>query len=131
MIDLNRQRKIRNLRIRREVDRDKVREFLVCAGFAFLVALLMFLYSWQQQNHIDHGYKLEALKRQRDALQEERRWLEIERASLASPQRIDQLARQQGFQEMTASQMVLLAPAPGEAEVRLALLWKARSSDKR
>ena len=76
-------------------------------GFALAcLFLLVMTYTWQHFRAIEYGYKVEALKSQRDGLIEENRALRLEQASLRSPDRIDQLARQLGMQPPQAGQII-------------------------
>src|SRR5271154_2620306 len=54
--------------------------------------LLVMTYALQHFKAIEYGYKIEALKSQRDGLAEMNRALQLEEASLRNPGRIDTLA---------------------------------------
>jgi len=76
-------------------------------GFALgCLFLLVMTYAWQHFKAIEYGYKIEALKIQRESLLEMNRAYRLEEASLRSPDRIDQLARQYGMQPPRAGQIV-------------------------
>jgi cell division protein FtsL len=76
-------------------------------GFALAcLFLLVMTYTWQHFRAIEYGYKVESLKSQRDGLMDENRALRLEQASLRSPDRIDQLARQLGMQPPQAGQII-------------------------
>src|ERR1051326_5089409 len=76
-------------------------------GFALACRfLLVMTYTWQHFRAIEYGYKVESLKSQRDGLMDENRALRLEQASLRSPDRIDQLARQLGMQPPQAGQII-------------------------
>ncbi len=69
--------------------------------------LLVMGFAWQHFRAIEYGYKIEALRVQRDGLTEMNRALRLEEASLRDPERIDVLARKLGLQSPQ--------PGPGNA----------------
>jgi len=81
----------------------EMRQFGVALGCLFL---LVMTYTWQHFKAIEYGYKVEALKTQRDSLLEVNRALRLEEASLSSPERIDKLAREYGMQPLQAGQVI-------------------------
>src|SRR5208337_3643652 len=89
-IDNSRLVKVEDPKRRREM---KHFSFALCCLF-----LLVMTYAWQHFKAIEYGYKIEALKNQRDGLLEVNRNYRLEEASLRSPDRIDRLARQYGMQ---------------------------------
>jgi cell division protein FtsL len=62
------------------------------------------IYCWQHLNAIQYGYRIAAEQQQLQQLQEQNRELQLTRAQLADPGRIDTLARNYG----------LVAPRPGQ-----------------
>lgn len=68
--------------------------------------LLVMTYALQHFKAIEYGYKIEALKSQRDGLADLNRALQLEESSLKSPGRIDTLARQYGMQPPQAGQVI-------------------------
>jgi cell division protein FtsL len=80
-------------------------------------------YAFQHFKAIEYGYKIEALKSQRDSLVEMNRGLRLEEASLRDPERIDRLARQLGLQSPQAGQVirmdVAVPPASGSVVASL------------
>lgn len=81
----------------------ELRQFGVALGCLFLFVMS---YAFQHFKAIEYGYKIEALKAQRDSLVEMNRGLRLEEASLRDPERIDRLARQMGLQSPQASQVI-------------------------
>jgi cell division protein FtsL len=73
-----------------------------------LACLFLFVmaYAFQHFKAIEYGYKIEALKSQRDGLVEMNRSLRLEEASLRDPERIDKMARELGLQSPQAGQVV-------------------------
>ena len=70
--------------------------------------LLVMGFAWQHYMAIEYGYKIEALRNQRDGLTEMNRALRLEEASLRDPGRIDKLAREMGLQSPQAGQVIHL-----------------------
>jgi cell division protein FtsL len=81
----------------------EMRQFAVALGCLFL---LVMTFAWQHYKAIEYGYKIEALKIQRDGLTEINRALRLEDASLRDPWRIDNWARQHGMQPPQAGQII-------------------------
>lgn len=73
--------------------------------------LLVMTYAWQHFKAIEYGYKIEALKVQKDSLAEMNRALLLEEASLRDPHRIDQMARDMGLQSPDPGQVIRLDSA--------------------
>ncbi len=58
------------------------------------------------------GYQVQSLKGEQQRLLDERRRLEVEEATLVSPARLEQLARQRSMQQPSAGQIVHMDGAP-------------------
>jgi cell division protein FtsL len=76
--------------------------------------LLVMGYALQHFRAIEYGYKIEALRSQRDSLTEMNHALHLEEASLRDPERIDMVARKLGMQSPQPGQ-VLRMDAPADA----------------
>ena len=70
--------------------------------------LLVMTYALQHFRAIEYGYKIEALRVQRDGLTEMNRALRLEEASLRDPERIDLMARKLGLQSPQPGQVMHL-----------------------
>jgi cell division protein FtsL len=81
----------------------EMRQFGVALGCLFV---LVMAYAFQHFKAIEYGYKIEALKSQRDGLVEMNRALSLEEASLRNPERIDRMARELGLQSPQAGQVI-------------------------
>ena len=81
----------------------EMKQFGVALGCLFL---LVMTFAWQHFKAIEYGYKIEALRVQRDGLAEVNRALRLEEASLRDPERIDTLARKLGLQSPQAGQVM-------------------------
>ena len=79
--------------------------------------LLVMTYAWQHFKAIEYGYKIEALKMQKDSLTEMNRALLLEEASLRDPHRIDQMARDMGLQSPDPGQVIRLETATPEGGI--------------
>jgi len=93
-----------NSRIVKAADPQRVKEMRTFACAMALLFGLIMVYGWQHFSAIEYGYRIETEKQQIEALNEQNRHLRLTEAQLASPARIDVLARQQG----------LSAPLPGQ-----------------
>jgi|SRR5215471_4558074 len=97
-IDNSRLVKVEDPRREREM-----KHFAIALCFLFL---LVMGYAWQHFRAIEYGYKIEALRVQRDGLADMNRALRLEEASLRDPERIDLMARKLGLQ----------SPEPGQVQ---------------
>ncbi|MBI1951675.1 MAG: cell division protein FtsL [Acidobacteria bacterium] len=84
-----------NARMVKEKDRARARELrrLLLCGAAILVPLLV--YVWQRVDFLRVSYQVEALKKERQDLQEKNKHLSVERSFLMSPDRIERMARKE------------------------------------
>lgn len=90
----------------------EMRQFGVALGCLFL---LVMMFAWQHFKAIEYGYKIESLRAQRESLVEENRALNLEDASLRSPDRIDSLARHLGMEPPQAGQVIRMDTALPDA----------------
>jgi len=89
----------------------EMKQFGIALGCLFV---LVMTFTWQHFKAIEYGYKIEALRTQRDGMGEITRALRLEEASLRDPERIDMLARRLGLQSPQAGQVIRL-DATGDA----------------
>jgi len=84
-----------NARLVKEKDRARARELrrLLLCGAAIVVPLLV--YVWQRVEFLRVSYEVEALKKERQQIQEQNKQLTVERSFLLSPDRIERLARKE------------------------------------
>ena len=96
----------------------EMRQFGVALGCLFL---LVMAYAFQHFKAIEYGYKIEALKSQRDGLVgDESRAAAWKKRRCAIPERIDRMARELGLQSPQAGQVIRMdasAPQASGAEV--------------
>jgi hypothetical protein len=81
-----------------------------CVALCVLFVLVMG-YALQHFKAIEYGYKIEALRNQRNVLVNENRHLEMQEAIYKSPARIDQMARGYGMAPLQAGQVIHLDAA--------------------
>ena len=102
---------IDNSRLVRVADTQRSREMRQFSCAMAVLFLLVMVYAWQHFSAVEYGYRIEALKVQRDSLVETNRALRLEEASLSDPERIDTLARQMGLETPHAGQVVRIEPS--------------------
>ncbi len=92
-----------NEQLIREQDREHTRELwrISLMGVAVLVPLL--LYVWLQVSFMETAYKVEALQSEQARLERLLRRVQLERASLEAPARVEDLARRR---------LAMLQPSP-------------------
>jgi len=102
---------IDNSRLVRVADTKRSREMTQFACAMAILFMLVMVYAWQHFSAVEYGYRIEALKSQRDSLVETNRALRLEEASLRDPERIDLLARRMGLETAHAGQVVRIEPS--------------------
>ena len=90
----------------------EMKQFATALGCLFL---LVMTFAWQHFKAIEYGYKIEALRSQRDGLVEMNRALRLEEASLRDPERIDVLARKMGMMPPQAGQVIRMDTVSSDA----------------
>jgi cell division protein FtsL len=108
-------KRIDNSRLRREVNPEQRREFMLLLGLSAVVFIFVFMFSWQHFQCVRYGYQIEQLKSQRAELEQQNHQLRLEEASLADPQRIDTLARHSGLASPSPQQIIRVG-AGGEVQ---------------
>ena len=96
---------IDNTRLVRVADPVRRRELALFTIALTMLTLFTFMYLWQHFSSIEYGYKIEALRSQRDQLTDVNKTLRLEEASLKDPERIDAIARRMGMQMPVAGQV--------------------------
>src|ERR1700685_2078547 len=113
---------IDNSRLVKLEDPRRTREMKQFGRALCCLFLLVMGYALQHFRAIEYGYKIEALRSQRDGLTEMNRALRLEDASLRDPERIDVMARKLGMQSPQPGQVMRMdadtdATAPVVASV--------------
>ena len=99
---------VRNNPIVREVDETRQRELWKSVGIAVFLVLVLLVSAWQHFELLRHGYRTEALQRERAAQDALSRQYRLEIETLRSPKRIEALATET---------LHLVAPSRDEAIV--------------
>jgi len=99
-------KQIDNSRLVKVSDHQRNREMLMFTIAVVMLFLLVIGYAWQHFSAIEYGYRIEAMRAQRDSLVEMNRALRLEEASLRDPERIDALAQQMGLVAPQAGQVI-------------------------
>jgi len=104
-------RRVANEQLVRQVDRERNRQLLMVAVTGLLLAAAVLGYGWQHFEMIRNGYRMEEQRREREYLLQIQRQLSLEKASLASPDRIETIAtRELGMVDPSADQFVVIEP---------------------
>jgi cell division protein FtsL len=103
---------IDNSRLVKVEDPRRAREMRQFATALCILFLLVMGYALQHFRAIEYGYKIEALRIQRDGLLDMNHALRLEEASLRDPERIDVMARKLGLQSTQPGQVMRLDVAP-------------------
>ncbi len=99
---------VRNNAIVREVDEARQRDLWKSVSVAGLLVAVLLFSAWQHFELLQHGYRIEAMQRDRGVEEELTRRLKLEIETLRSPKRIETLA---------IGRLHLVAPARDEAIV--------------
>ena len=99
---------VRNNPIVREVDETRQRELWKSVGVAVFLVLVLLVSAWQHFELLRHGYKTEAMQRERAVQEALSRQYRLEIETLRSPKRIEALATET---------LHLVAPSRDEAIV--------------
>jgi cell division protein FtsL len=83
---------VRNNPIVREVDEQRQKELWQSLGMGVLLVLVLLFTAWQHFELLRHGYRLEAMQRERAVEEDIKRHLQLEIETLRAPQRIEKLA---------------------------------------
>src|SRR5262249_39511498 len=82
-----------NARLVKEKDRARARELRMLAIYGAAIVVPLLVYVWQRVEFLRISYQVEALKKEREDLQEQNKRLVVERSFLLSPDRIERVAR--------------------------------------
>ena len=99
---------IDNSRLVKVEDPRRAREMKQFGIALCILFVLVMGYALQHFRAIEFGYQIEALRSQRDGLQDINRALRLEEASLRDPERIDMMARKLGLQSPQPGQVIHL-----------------------
>jgi len=124
-------KRIDNSRLVKVEDPRREREMRMFGIALCLLFALVMGYALQHFRAIDYGYKIEALRSQREGLAGMNQALRLEEASLRDPERIDAMARKLGLQAPDPGQVIPMDTtsepgAPVMASVRPVAVVSAR-----
>lgn len=109
---------IDNSRLVKVADPKRKREMRQFLGALVGVFVVVMFYALQHFSAIQYGYKIEALRSQREALVEQNRQLKLEQAYLRNPDRIVAVAEKLGLQTPQVGQVMRLdTPAVNDGPV--------------
>jgi cell division protein FtsL len=110
-------RRVANEQLVREVDRERNRQLVMVVVTGLFLAAAVLAYGWQHFEMIRNGYRIEEQRREREYLIQIQRQLSLEKASLASPDRIETIATGElGMVAPSESQIVVIDPYPAERD---------------
>jgi len=101
-------RRVANERLVRQVDRERNRQLVMVAVTGLLLAAAVLAYGWQHFEMIRNGYRMEEQRQEREYLMQIQRQLSLEKASLASPDRIEAIA---------TGELGMMVPSDGQVVV--------------
>ncbi len=106
---------IDNSRVLREADpaERKIAWGVIGSSFAFAIVVIALLLP--SLNRLMAGYKMEALRHERERLELDRAALELQETKLLSPARLEELARDQRFVDPAPEAVVYLEGAKSDA----------------
>lgn len=104
---------IDNSRLKKAADPARAREMRTFGGAMVVLLSLILVYGWQHFLAIEDGYQIATARQQMHQLEEQNHELQLTQAQLASPARIDQLARALGLTAPRSGQVVLPNPEAG------------------
>ena len=88
-------KEVRNEQLVRQLDHKRHRELFMVALTGLALTAAIIAYAWPHFEMIRLGYRMEELRQTREDLLEERRHLELQRATEMAPARIEAIAREQ------------------------------------
>lgn len=104
---------IDNSRLKKAADPARAREMRTFAGAMVVLLSLILVYGWQHFLAIEYGYQIATERQQMRQLEEQNHELQLTQAQLASPARIDVMARALGLTAPQPGQVVLPNPEAG------------------
>ena len=86
-------KKVRNEQLVRQLDRRRHRELFMVVLTGLVLTVAIIAYAWPHFQLIRIGYRMEELRVERERLTKEKRHLELQLATEASPDRIESISR--------------------------------------
>jgi cell division protein FtsL len=110
-----RSKRIENLRVTRERDRQRGRELATLAAATVPIACALFVYAALHIETVRVGYQHEARVKTAIQLQEENRRLRAELARASSPERVSAVAAKRGLRPPRPGQVQFVEEPPKDA----------------
>ncbi|MDD5542029.1 MAG: cell division protein FtsL [Acidobacteriia bacterium] len=109
-------KQVDNSCIRKEIDHAWIARFGTCLALISLFVGALLAQEWERVQIREMGYQMERVRAECDEIQGQNHLLQVERASLRSPQRIDQIARNDLGMTPTSARQVMMLDAGSAAD---------------
>jgi len=115
--------KVRNTAIIREPDKRQHKELRRWVGFGIVIVAVVLFSAWQNFELIQHGYRIEDLRKEHEIEKSKNQHLRLEIESLTSPEEVERIAREElnlvvpSQDQVIVLERVEMAPPPDTAIV--------------
>ena len=115
--------KVRNTAIIREPDKRQHKELRRWVGFGIVIVAVVLFSAWQNFELIQHGYRIEDLRKEHEIEKSENKKLRLEIESRTSPREVERIAREElnlvvpSQDQVVVLERVEMAPPPDTAIV--------------
>ena len=115
--------KVRNTAIIREPDKKQHKELRRWVGFGIVIVAVVLFSAWQNFELIQHGYRIEDLRKEHEIEKSENKKLRLEIESRTSPMEVERIAREElnlvvpSQDQVIVLERVEVAPPPDTAIV--------------
>jgi cell division protein FtsL len=116
---------VRNTAIIREPDKRQHKELRRWVGFGIVIVAVVLFSAWQNFELIQHGYRIEDLRKEHEIEKSENKKLRLEIESLTSPKEVERIAREElnlvvpSQDQVIVLERVEVAPPPDTAIVAI------------
>ena len=114
---------VRNTVIVREPDKKQHKELRRWVGFGIVIVAVVLFSAWQNFELIQHGYRIEDLRKEHEIEKSKNQHLRLEIESLTSPKEVERIAREElnlvvpSQDQVVVLERVEMAPPPDTAIV--------------
>jgi len=115
--------KVRNTAIIREPDKRQHKELRRWVGFGIVIVAVVLFSAWQNFELIQHGYRIEDLRKEHEIEKSKNQHLRLEIESLTSPKEVERIATEElnlvvpSQDQVVVLERVEMAPPPDTAIV--------------
>ena len=115
--------KVRNTAIIREPDKRQHKELRRWVGFGIVIVAVVLFSAWQNFELIQHGYRIEDLRKEHEIEKSKNQHLRLEIESLTSPKEVERIATEElnlvvpSQDQVVVLERVEMAPRPDTAIV--------------